>query len=158
MIKTVMRLCDWRYGARTVSGNENVAPGYFKVDTPAHVGVPTVHGPPCIACQHTGWAPSRHQRYAYFAAQPLANSAARHSAGQAPTPCRPVVRLGHEPPAPLALPPPGVPLRFLLEIYLLYLKYYSLTALRICLSRLLEKGWCLAQDLCQAFLDELLQA
>ena len=29
-----MRLYDWRYGARTVSGAENVAPGYFKVDTP----------------------------------------------------------------------------------------------------------------------------
>ena len=29
-----MRLCDWRYSARTVSGAENVAPDFFKVDTP----------------------------------------------------------------------------------------------------------------------------
>ena len=39
-----MRLCDWRYGARTVSGAENVAPGYFKVDTPVatdHIQYPT---------------------------------------------------------------------------------------------------------------------
>ena len=55
-------------------------------------------------------------------------------------------------------PPPRAPLRFVLEIYHLYLKYYSLTALQVCLSRFLEKGGCLVQDLRQAFLDELLPA